>query len=50
VSEKKPPDFAAHIRAAVRTLKALAAEENAPAKRPKKNPTPRPKLKAKPRQ
>jgi AcrR family transcriptional regulator len=39
VSERKPQDFAAHVRAAVRTLKALTAEGMAPTRRPKKKPT-----------
>jgi AcrR family transcriptional regulator len=39
VNERKPRDFAAHIRAAVDALKAVAAEGNAPTTRPKKKPT-----------
>jgi len=39
VTERKPRDLAAHIRAAVDALKALAAEGNAPTARPKKKPT-----------
>ncbi len=36
VSEKKPQDLAAHIRAAVDTLKALTAQGKAPSRRPAK--------------
>jgi AcrR family transcriptional regulator len=39
VSERKPRDFAAHIRATVGVLKAVAAEGRAPTTRPKKKPT-----------
>jgi AcrR family transcriptional regulator len=39
VSGKKPHDFAAHIRAVVDALKAVAAEAKAPATRRKKKPT-----------
>jgi AcrR family transcriptional regulator len=39
VNEKRPRDLAAHIRAAVDALKAVAAEGNAPTKRPKRKPT-----------
>jgi AcrR family transcriptional regulator len=39
VNERKPRDLAAHIRAAVDALKAVAAEGNAPTKRPRKKPT-----------
>src|SRR5580698_8391978 len=39
VTGKKPQDFAAHIRAAVDALKAVAAEAKAPATRRKKRPT-----------
>jgi AcrR family transcriptional regulator len=39
VNEREPRDLAAHIRAAVDALKALAAEGNAPTKRPRKRPT-----------
>jgi len=38
VSERKPRDFAAHIRAAVGVLRAIAAEGKAPTTRPKKKP------------
>lgn len=38
VSEKKPRDFAAHIRAAVDGLKAIASEKKAPTTRSKKRP------------
>ena len=38
VSERKPQDFAAHIRAAVHALKAVAAEGDAPNVRPGKRP------------
>jgi AcrR family transcriptional regulator len=42
VSERKPQDLAAHIRAAVGALKAIAAEGQAPTtRRPKRRPTPR---------
>ena len=39
VNERKPRDLAAHILTAVDALKAVAAEGNAPTKRPKKKPT-----------
>jgi AcrR family transcriptional regulator len=39
VNERKPRDLAAHIRAAVHALKAVAAEGNAPTKGPKKKAT-----------
>ena len=39
LKERKPRDLAAHIRAAVDALRAVAAEGNAPTKRPKKKPT-----------
>jgi AcrR family transcriptional regulator len=39
VNERKPRDFAAHIRAAVDALKAVAAEASKPTKRAKKKPT-----------
>jgi AcrR family transcriptional regulator len=39
VSGRKPHDLAAHIRAAVAALKAVAAEGKAPSARPKKKPT-----------
>ena len=39
VNERRPRDLAAHIRAAVDALKAVAAEGNAPTKRPKKKAT-----------
>ena len=38
VSERKPRDLAAHIRAAVDALRAVAAEGKAPPKRPVKKP------------
>ena len=38
VNERKARDLAAHIRAAVDALKAVAAEGSAPTKRPKKKP------------
>jgi AcrR family transcriptional regulator len=38
VNERRPRDLAAHIRAAVDALKAVTAEGNTPAKRPKKKP------------
>lgn len=38
VSGRKPGDLAAHIRAAVDALKAVAAEGKAPTRRPKKKP------------
>jgi AcrR family transcriptional regulator len=41
VSERKPQDFAAHIRAAVATLKAVTAEGTAKSKRAKKKRSPR---------
>jgi AcrR family transcriptional regulator len=44
VSERKPQGLAAHIRAAVRALKAVAAEGNAPTTRPKKKPIRRARL------
>jgi len=39
VSERKPRDFAAHIRTAANALKAVAAAGNSPTTRPKKKPT-----------
>jgi AcrR family transcriptional regulator len=39
LSEKKPRDFAAHIREAVVALKVIAAEGKAPSMRSKKKPT-----------
>jgi AcrR family transcriptional regulator len=39
VNERKPRDFAAHIRAAVDALKAVAAEASGATKRAKKKPT-----------
>jgi len=39
VSERKPRDFAAHIRAAVDALRAVAAERKGPTGRLKKKPT-----------
>jgi AcrR family transcriptional regulator len=39
VNERRPRDLAAHIRGAVDALKAVAAEGNAPTKRPKKKAT-----------
>jgi hypothetical protein len=39
VSENKPHDLAAHIRAALDALKAVAAEGKRPTTRPKKKPT-----------
>jgi AcrR family transcriptional regulator len=45
VSERKPRDFAAHIRAAVDALRAIAAEGKRPTRRPKKKAS-RPRAKA----
>jgi len=42
VRERKPRDFAAHIRAAVDALRAVAAEGKGPTGRPKKKPRRRP--------
>jgi AcrR family transcriptional regulator len=39
IGERKPQDLAAHIRAAMDALRAVAAEGNAPTTRPKKKPT-----------
>jgi len=39
VNERKPRGLAAHIRVAADALKAVAAEGNAPTKRPKRKPT-----------
>jgi AcrR family transcriptional regulator len=39
ISERKPHDLAAHIRAAMVALKTVAAEWKAPTTRPKKKPT-----------
>jgi AcrR family transcriptional regulator len=39
VSDRKPGDLAAHIRAAVGVLQTVTSEEKAPTRRPKKKPT-----------